>query len=103
LTKLKISGIIFPKKEKKMPTYEYQCEVCGHTFDKFQNITENPLTECPECGGIVKRLISGGAGLIFKGSGFYHTDYKNKTAKPSCGQTTTCCGKDSPCTDKQCH
>lgn len=59
-----------------MPTYEYECTKCGHTFDEFQKITDKPLARCPKCGAPVRRLISGGAGLIFKGSGFYVTDYK---------------------------
>lgn len=70
-----------------MPTYEYLCEECGHQFDAFQGINDDPLTECPICHGHVRRLISGGNGLIFKGSGFYITDYKNngnnnKKSKP---------------------
>lgn len=72
-----------------MPTYEYICEKCGHRFDLFQSITSAPLTVCPEavCGrkrwgkGRVKRAISGGAGLIFKGSGFYVTDYRSEGYK----------------------
>ena len=60
-----------------MPTYDYECIQCGHRFDLFQSITEAPLNSCPVCQGPVKRLISAGAGLIFKGSGFYITDYKN--------------------------
>jgi putative FmdB family regulatory protein len=59
-----------------MPTYEYKCLKCKHTFEEFQKITDKPLVKCPKCGGPVKRLISGGAGLIFKGSGFYVTDYR---------------------------
>jgi len=61
-----------------MPTYEYLCKKCGHEFEAFQSMMEKPLKKCPNCGGIVKRLISSGAGLIFKGSGFYITDYKKK-------------------------
>jgi len=61
-----------------MPTYEYRCKKCGHEFEAFQSMMEKPLKKCPNCGGTVKRLISSGAGLIFKGSGFYITDYKNK-------------------------
>ena len=64
-----------------MPTYEYKCEECGHLFEKFQKMTDEPVRKCPECGGKVKRLISSGAGLIFKGSGFYQTDYKNTCPK----------------------
>jgi len=68
-----------------MPTYEYQCESCGHHFEAFQSITEAPFKKCPRCKGPVKRLISPGAGLIFKGSGFYITDYKKSSASPASG------------------
>jgi len=61
-----------------MPTYEYVCEKCGYDFDAFQRITAEPLTTCPKCGGQLVRKINGGAGLVFKGSGFYETDYKHK-------------------------
>lgn len=64
-----------------MPTYEYKCLSCGFRFEEFQKMTDAPLTECPECGGSVKRLIGAGAGPIFKGSGFYQTDYKNNGSK----------------------
>ncbi len=64
-----------------MPTYEYECEKCGITFERFQNIKEEPIKKCPECGGSVKRLISAGAGVIFKGSGFYATDYRSESYK----------------------
>ena len=60
-----------------MPTYEYKCTNCGYTFETFQPMSADPLKECPECKGILKRLIGAGAGPIFKGSGFYQTDYKN--------------------------
>ena len=67
---------------KKMPTYEYKCEACGKHFDKFQSITAAPIEECPLCGEHhVKRLIGTGAGLIFKGSGFYITDYRDASYK----------------------
>ncbi len=65
-----------------MPTYRYECKKCGNTFDKFQSMTDAPVKKCPECKGTVKRLISSGAGLIFKGSGFYKTDYASPSAKP---------------------
>jgi putative FmdB family regulatory protein len=62
-----------------MPTYEYVCSKCGHQFEKFQSMRDEPLRKCPKCHkATLKRLVSGGAGLIFKGSGFYITDYKNK-------------------------
>jgi putative FmdB family regulatory protein len=57
-----------------MPTYEYQCPE-GHLFDKFQKMTDKPRAKCPVCGKMATRKISGGAGLVFKGSGFYITDY----------------------------
>ena len=57
-----------------MPTYEYECPE-GHTFEKFQKITEKPRAKCPVCGKAATRKISGGAGLVFRGSGFYITDY----------------------------
>ena len=61
-----------------MPTYDYVCADCGHVFEEFQSITAKVLTTCPECGGTISRKIGAGAGLVFKGSGFYITDYKNK-------------------------
>lgn len=57
-----------------MPTYDYKCQSCGHTFEHFQAMSDEPLKTCPECGGELKRLIGGGLGVIFKGSGFYVTD-----------------------------
>jgi len=67
-----------------MPTYEYQCNACKHRFEKFQSITAAPIKKCPECGkSKVQRLISTGAGLIFKGSGFYITDYRSEGYKNS--------------------
>jgi len=62
-----------------MPTYEYACNACGIRFEQFQRITAEPLKACPECSGDVKRLISAGAGVIFKGSGFYQTDYRSSS------------------------
>ena len=60
-----------------MPTYEYQCQECGYEFEKFQYMSEDPIKECPKCHkDRVKRLISAGSGIIFKGSGFYATDYR---------------------------
>ncbi|HUP24107.1 MAG TPA: FmdB family zinc ribbon protein [Thermoanaerobaculia bacterium] len=59
-----------------MPTYEYRC-VNGHHFEQFQRMSEAPVAVCPECGAAVERLLSSGAGLLFKGSGFYITDYRS--------------------------
>ena len=62
-----------------MPTYEYACQKCGHQFEQFQSMRDEPLKKCPKCKkAALKRLLGTGAGLIFKGSGFYITDYKNK-------------------------
>lgn len=70
-----------------MPTYEYECETCHFHFEEFQKMTDKPLQKCPKCGKRVKRLISPGAGFIFKGNGFYITDYKKNpistAAQPS--------------------
>jgi putative FmdB family regulatory protein len=66
-----------------MPTYEYECEKCGRVFEEFQSITAAPLTDCrfDGCDGKVHRLLSGGAGFLFKGSGFYITDYRSDSYK----------------------
>ncbi len=60
-----------------MPTYDYVCDECSYHFEKFQSITAAPLTKCPKCQGKVRRLISAGNGFLFKGSGFYITDYRS--------------------------
>jgi len=65
-----------------MPTYDYKCAACGHKFERFQSIKAAPIKKCPECGkNKVNRLIGAGAGLIFKGSGFYITDYRDSSYK----------------------
>ena len=85
-----------------MPTYEYKCKDCDYTFEKFQSMKDKPIAKCPKCDGNVQRLISSGAAVIFKGSGFYTTDY-NKNISPSCGRDTPCCGRDVPCDKKPCE
>ena len=62
-----------------MPTYEYKCLDCNYVFEEFQKMTDEPLVECPKCHGKLKRLIGAGMAPIFKGSGFYETDYKKET------------------------
>jgi len=65
-----------------MPTYDYRCDACQHTFEEFQSITAKSLRKCPACGkSKLKRLIGTGAGIIFKGSGFYETDYRSDSYK----------------------
>jgi len=79
-----------------MPTYEYVCAKCKKTFDIFQSMTDKPLTTCPDkkCKGKVKRLIGSGGGFIFKGAGFYATDYRSPGYKEKAK-------KDSP--SSPCH
>jgi putative FmdB family regulatory protein len=85
-----------------MPTYDYECKECDHTFEEF-HVPSKYIKKCPECSGKVKRLIGAGAGLIFKGSGFYATDhrstkyteekeYASRQARKSerCGNKSTC-------------
>ena len=65
-----------------MPTYEYRCNVCSHKWDEFQSITAKPTRKCPACGKLkAERIISAGGGIIFKGSGFYQTDYRSESWK----------------------
>lgn len=62
-----------------MPTYQYRCKICNYEFEEFQKITDDPLVMCPECQmQSLRRVIAGGAGLVFKGTGFYITDYKKE-------------------------
>lgn len=78
-----------------MPTYEYECLSCKHKFEVLQNITAKPKTKCPQCGKKLKKLISSTGGFIFKGSGFYATDYK-KTSKSTNSSVAAPCPKASP-------
>jgi putative FmdB family regulatory protein len=82
-----------------MPTYEYQCDACEHNFDEFQSMSDEPLKRCPKCGKAkLRRVFGAGAAIIFKGSGFYQTDYRSEsyqkaakadqeTAKPAAEKT----------------
>jgi len=78
-----------------MPTYDYVCAKCGHHFEAFQSMSDAPLTKCPKCKtGKVKRLIGAGAGFVFKGTGFYETDYKRpQSAAPAAPapEPKSCC------------
>ncbi|MCF7847569.1 MAG: hypothetical protein K9M45_01870 [Kiritimatiellales bacterium] len=86
-----------------MPTYEYECTKCGHEFEEFQSMSAEPLKTCPECKGKVKRLLGTGAGVLFKGSGFYQTDYRssayNKAASAEKASATP--EKSAPKKDKK--
>lgn len=83
-----------------MPTYDYKCLTCDTRFERFQGITAPAIEECPECGGKVKRLIGAGAGLIFKGSGFYITDYRSEDYKESAKKDKNSSSDKSPASDK---
>lgn len=80
-----------------MPTYQYECENCGHALEQWQSMTDKKLRKCPSCGKLkLQRLIGTGGGIIFKGSGFYETDFKTKTgAKPAETPSSTPSGSDN--------
>ena len=78
-----------------MPTYDYACVHCGNKFELSQNMTAQPLKKCPKCNKKVKRLIGSGSGIIFKGHGFYATDYRKKPKTEP--KTEPKAGKDNPC------
>jgi len=78
-----------------MPTYDYECAGCGHEFELFQPITAKPVKRCPRCGALrARRLIGTGAGIIFKGSGFYQTDYRSEDYKKAAKAEKESCGGD---------
>jgi len=79
-----------------MPTYDYECTRCSHTFDAFQNMSDEPLKKCPECGrNSLKRLIGGGMGIIFKGSGFYATDSRKSASSSGAKKSQAASGEQS--------
>ncbi len=75
------------RSDPQMPTYEYRC-LSGHKFDLFQSMSDEPDAECPQCGERGERLLSGGAGFIFKGEGFYATDYRSEEYKKAMSSDT---------------
>ncbi|QDU38790.1 Zinc ribbon domain protein [Maioricimonas rarisocia] len=85
-----------------MPTYDYQCKKCDHTWELFQSITANPVRKCPECGKLsARRVIGPGAGIIFKGSGFYQTDYRSDSyKKAAAADSKASSGSDSSSSSK---
>ena len=85
-----------------MPTYEYECQSCGQHFEVFQRMSDPKLDTClaPECGGSMRRLLGTGAGLIFKGAGFYQTDYRSASYQSGAKQESNpSCGSCKPCGD----
>lgn len=82
-----------------MPTYDYKCKVCGKIFEEFHGMSEKPVKKCPACKGKTEKLIGKGSGIIFKGSGFYHTDYKKKTPPCQSSNKGEAC-KSCPASDK---
>tara|TARA_Y100000588_G_C14279398_1_gene936173 strand:+ start:4136 stop:4483 length:348 start_codon:yes stop_codon:yes gene_type:complete len=85
-----------------MPTYEYVCRSCSHEFEEFQSITARSLRKCPRCAKLsLKRLIGTGAGVIFKGSGFYETDYRSENYKKQAKEESKNASKTSKSDDKK--
>jgi putative FmdB family regulatory protein len=82
-----------------MPTYEYKCSACGYAFERFHSMSADPVRKCPECGGAVQKLISGGSGVILKGS---DPTVAAANARPACGRSQTCCGRETPCDHRPC-
>lgn len=80
-----------------MPTYEYECKSCGHTFEKSQSMTDKPLKKCPKCSKAVRRLIGSGSGIIFKGAGFYATDYRKDRPKVEAPSSCSACHQAPKC------
>ncbi len=83
-----------------MPTYDYECTKCKNAFEAFQQMSDKHLTKCPKCGSKLKRLIGSGSGIIFKGSGFYSTDYKKSVKDSPASKPGNICPKEG-CHDCQ--
>lgn len=79
-----------------MPTYDYACDSCGHSFEAFQKMSDSPLKECPECGKPVRRVLSGGLGISFRGSGFYVNDSTPAAPKAKPENKAPCAGASCP-------
>jgi putative FmdB family regulatory protein len=80
-----------------MPTYEYECNACGHQFERFHKMSDPPVARCPKCDGAVRRLISAGGGII---TGGRHTDAAGGCSLEATGRT--CCGRDTKCGESHC-
>ena len=79
-----------------MPTYEYECGSCGRRLSAFQRMSDPALSTCPECSGTLRRLVSGGAGILMKGPG-------RAESEPSCDRSSPCCGRAAPCDTRPCE
>jgi putative FmdB family regulatory protein len=82
-----------------MPNYDYECQTCGHRFEVFQGMNDAKLVDCPQesCDGAVKRLLGRGAGVIFKGTGFYQTDYRSSSYQSAAKSDGGGCGSSCGC------
>lgn len=90
-----------------MPNYDYECDDCRERFELFQKMTDRPLAECVKCGGRVRRLVGAGAGVIYKGGGFYTTeyrseDYKRKARQDKESSAAPACPAAGKCGEKKC-
>jgi putative FmdB family regulatory protein len=88
-----------------MPTYEYECQSCGHRFELFQNMSDKPIKRCPRCAGGVRRLIGPGSAVLFRGGRSRGTDYgmRGGSSGPQCDRTRPCCGREQPCDTPPCE
>jgi putative FmdB family regulatory protein len=88
-----------------MPTYEYECNECGHRFERFQKMSDQPIERCPRCSSRVRRLIGTGSAILFKGSGARKADYTRAGGSPDlrCDRTRPCCGREQPCDARPCE
>lgn len=85
-----------------MPTYDYKCNHCDHSFELFQHITEKPVKKCPACGKLkAQRVIGSGGAIIFKGSGFYQTDYRSEEYKSKAKKETESVKPDTKAAEKK--
>ncbi|MEW6067698.1 MAG: FmdB family zinc ribbon protein [Nitrospirota bacterium] len=82
-----------------MPTYEYKCENCGHSFEIHHSMNEEPVVNCPQCQCRARKIITGGSGFILNGS---RADYPEGNLTPQCGKEQTCCGRSTPCETRPC-
>jgi len=86
-----------------MPTYDYECKSCGHRFERFQRMSDEPVAACLECQGPIRRLLGSGGGFLIKGSGHSTDNPKQEHFLPDCGRQTRCCGSDEPCDNPPCQ